>query len=315
MALEIIRPGARFDFIGKWRICAVLSLALLAAGAAGLATRGVQWGLDFAGGTETQVRFTKQNSGEGEIRAALNASPLGYPGLSVVRYGEGRREFLIKFGGPRRAEGTPAQAEPTPQNDRVLALHSILEKEIGALQIDRTEYVGPKVGAELREAGAQAMGLATALILVYLALRFSARFAPGAVVALLHDVLITCGIWVLCGFEFDLRVLAALLAIIGYSLNDTIIVYDRVRENLARRTRVELQDVLNEAVNQTLSRTLLTSLTTLAAVLSLLFLGGEVIRPFALAMAIGVVVGTYSSMFVAAPTFMWLERRFGGESA
>jgi preprotein translocase subunit SecF len=135
------------------------------------------------------------------------------------------------------------------------------------------------------------------------------------VVALVHDVVITSGIWVILGFEFDLRVLAALLAIVGYSLNDTIIVYDRIRENLEVRTKRNFEEVLNLSVNQTLSRTLLTSITTLVAVLSLLFLGGPVIRPFALAMAIGIVIGTYSSVYVAAPTLLWLEQRFGGAPA
>jgi preprotein translocase SecF subunit len=155
------------------------------------------------------------------------------------------------------------------------------------------------------------MGIAMLCILVYVTFRFSSRFAPGAVAALVHDVLITAGIFVLFQLEFDLSVLAALLAIVGYSLNDTIIVYDRIRENMERRTKLDLADVLNESVNETLSRTLLTSLTTLGAVICLLLLGGEVIFPFALAMAVGIVVGTYSSIFVAAPMLLVLEQRFG----
>ncbi len=175
--------------------------------------------------------------------------------------------------------------------------------------------MGPKVGAELREAGLKAIAIACVLILIYIGFRFSVRFAPGAVVALIHDVSITGSIWILLGLEFDLRVLAALLAIIGYSLNDTIIVYDRIRENMELRTKYDLKEVLNHSVNQTLSRTLLTSLTTLAAVLSLLLLGGEVIRPFAMAMTIGILVGTYSSIFIASPSLLWLETRFGAASS
>ena len=170
------------------------------------------------------------------------------------------------------------------------------------------------MGAELREDGLKAIAIACLLILIYIGFRFSVRFAPGAVVALIHDVSITSSIWILLGLEFDLRVLAALLAIIGYSLNDTIIVYDRIRENMELRTKYDVKEVLNLSVNQTLSRTLLTSLTTLAAVLSLLLLGGEVIRPFALAMAIGIVVGTYSSIYIASPSLLWLETRFGAAS-
>ena len=151
--------------------------------------------------------------------------------------------------------------------------------------------------------------------MVYIAFRFNTRFAPGAVVAVLHDLSITAGIFVILGMEFDLRILAAMLAILGYSLNDTIIIYDRVRENMELHTSIDLPEVLNQSVNQTLSRTLLTSGTTLAALLSLFFLGGEVIRPFAFAMILGVFVGTYSSIYVACPVLLMLERRFGSGAA
>ena len=313
MPVEIVKPGTHIDFIGRWRTCAAVSVAILVAGAIGLAVNGFRLGLDFAGGTEAQVRFTETDTDEGAIRDAV--SDLDIEGVSVVRYGEGARTFLIKFKGERRIEGAGATDEITVKSDRVLAMVAQLEEEIGALEVERSEYVGPKVGAELRSDGLKALGVACILILVYIAFRFSTRFAPGAVVALIHDVLITSSIWVILGFEFDLRVLAALLAIIGYSLNDTIIVYDRVRENMERRTTYDLPAVLNESVNQTLSRTLLTSLTTLVAVLSLLILGGEVVRPFALTMAIGVLVGTYSSVFVAGPTLLWLEGRAGRAKA
>ncbi len=311
MPIEIIKSGTRIDFIGKWRICAAISIGILLAGVAGFGVNGILLGLDFAGGTESQMRFLEKDTDEGAIRESLSA--LDLESVSVVRYGEGQREFLVRFKGQRRIEGA-ASSEMTAENDRVLAMVELLEGTFGSLEVMRTEYVGPKVGEELRAAGLKAMGLAFVFILIYIAFRFSTRFAPGAVVALIHDVLITSSIWLVLGLEFDLRVLAALLAIVGYSLNDTIIIYDRVRENMERRTKFDLESVLNESVNQTLSRTLLTSITTLLAVLSLLVLGGEVIRPFALAMAIGVGVGTYSSVFVAGPTLLWLERRFGNPS-
>ncbi len=184
--------------------------------------------------------------------------------------------------------------------------------EIGEVEVQRVEFVGPRVGGELRRDGITALGIACVLIVMYIAFRFSVRFAPGAVIALVHDVGITAGVFVIFGLEFDLRVLAALLAILGYSLNDTIIIYDRIRENMALRTKHDLVDVLNRSVNQTLARTVLTSGTTFVAVMALLFLGGEVIRPFAIAMSIGIVVGTYSSVFIAAPTLLWLETRLGG---
>ena len=347
MPTQIVRPGTQIDFLGKWRVCAMLSVSLILIGLAAIPVRGFRLGIDFAGGNEVQVRFPEAAAvDEGRIRDVMQ--DLGIDGASVVRYGAAdANEFLLKFAGERdlgseagppavsaATEGEPAEApapsdetpaegaaaaategEGTRTPDSVKLLVAALEDQIGPLELERVEFVGPKVGAELRRAGLQALGLACLLILGYIGFRFSARFAPGAVVALVHDVLITSGIWVLLGLEFDLRVLAALLAIVGYSLNDTIIVYDRIRENMEIRTTHSLQDVLNQSVNQTLSRTLLTSVTTLLAVLSLLFLGGAVIQPFALAMAIGLLVGTYSSIYVAAPTLMVLERRFGGAPA
>ncbi len=314
MFFELIQPGTSHDLISRWRVCVFFSCLLILAGlvAVGLG-RGPKLGLDFAGGTEVQVRFVTVESSEGALREV--ASGLGIEGVSVVRYGEEQREFLIKFPGERRIAGAGESAAIDAQSDYVVALHAALSERIGALEIIRTEFVGPKVGAELRSAGLQAIGLACLLILIYIAFRFSLRFAPGAIIALLHDVLITSSLWVLLGREFDLRVLAAVLAIIGYSLNDTIIVYDRIRENLKRHTGHDLPEVLNRSVNQTLSRTLLTSLTTLGAVLALLLLGGDVVRPFALTMALGVVVGTYSSVYIAAPTLLWLERFFGAAEA
>ena len=211
-----------------------------------------------------------------------------------------------------RAEARPAGGEITAKTDRIIQLEAALAERVGALEVTRVEFVGPKVGAELRNDGIKAIAIACLLILIYIAFRFTPRYAPGAVVALVHDVLVTSAVWIVFGLEFDLRVLAALLAVLGYSLNDTIIVYDRIRENMELRTKVDLADVLNRSVNQTLSRTILTSGTTLVAVLALLFLGGETIFPFALAMAIGIAVGTYSSIFIAAPILLWLENRYGG---
>ena len=341
MPFEIIKPGTHYDFIGKWRICVTVSAALVLLGLAAIPVRGFRLGIDFAGGTEVQVRFVDAESvDEGNIREVVNG--LGIANASVTRFGGGdSQEFLIKFRGSRELEeATPAEAEfepapeqtegeeasaeteksggvpdEVPEKDRIFLLAENLEERIGPLEVQRVDFVGPKVGAELREDGLKAIAIACVLILIYIGFRFSVRFAPGAVVALIHDVSITASIWILLGLEFDLRVLAALLAIIGYSLNDTIIVYDRIRENMELRTKFDLKEVLNHSVNQTLSRTLLTSLTTLAAVLSLLLLGGEVIRPFAMAMTIGILVGTYSSIFIASPSLLWLETRFGAASS
>jgi len=325
LPFQIVKPGTQIDFLGKWRICVAISTAVVLLGIAGIPLRGFRLGIDFAGGTEVQVRFLDAVAvGEGDIREVVNG--LGIPNASVTRFGGvDSPEFLIKFRGGREIEAgsegedasgaVPEQAEgeeaKQAEKDRIFLLQENLEERIGSLEVQRVDFVGPKVGAELREAGLKAIAIACVLILIYIGFRFSTRFAPGAVVALIHDVSITGSIWILLGLEFDLRVLAAILAIIGYSLNDTIIVYDRIRENMELRTKYDLKEVLNRSVNQTLSRTLLTSLTTMAAVLSLLLLGGQVIRPFALAMAIGILVGTYSSIYIASPSLLWLETRFG----
>ncbi len=336
MPFELVPPGTHIDFIGKRRVAATISIALLLAGAIAVFVNGVKLGIDFQGGTEMQVLFEDQvDVDEGAIRSAVSAC--GIEDSSVIRYGEAAgREFLIRFqvGEVAIAGGdgcplTPEQKEALERaklsgggggdegekGETIDKLAYALGNEIGRLEVQRVEFVGPRVGSELRSNGLKSLLVACILILMYIAFRFSARFAPGAIIALVHDIGITAGIFVILGLEFDLRVLAALLAILGYSLNDTIIIYDRIRENMELRTKFDLVDVLNQSVNQTLARTVLTSGTTMAAVLSLWILGGEVIRPFAIAMAIGIVVGTYSSVFIASPTLLFLERRFGGTSA
>lgn len=299
---QIVPPDTNIDFIGKWKVCACLSLAFLIASAAGYFTNGLKLGIDFAGGTEIQVRFDQDGAEEGSIRAAVGS--VGVRDASVVRYGDvGSRQFLIKFRGDEEHENIGL----------VKSIMTELRDSIGPVQEDRVDFVGPRVGAELKRDGIQSLLIASVLILIYVAFRFSIRFAPGALVALLHDVFVTAGLFVLLGLEFNLSVLAALLAIVGYSLNDTIIVYDRIRENMESHTKANLPAVLNLSVNQTLSRTLLTSGTTLLAVLSLLFVGGEVIWSFSFAMAVGVLVGTYSSIYIASPTLLLLEGWLGPE--
>ena len=336
MPFEIVPAGTKIDFIGRRYICAAISGAALLAGLIAIPIQGVRLGIDFAGGSEMQVLFeSAEGANEGAIRKV--AGVCGVPDPSVVRYGEtDAAEFLIRFRTDvDGSEGERVASADCPLTDAdherlakaaesgggeggvgekgeiVDRLAFALTNAIGPLTVQRVEYVGPRVGAELRRDGFYAMGIASLMILAYIAFRFSARFAPGAIVALLHDVGVTAGLFVIFGMEFDLRVLAALLAILGYSLNDTIIIYDRIRENMALHTKHDLVEVLNLSVNQTLARTILTSSTTLAAVFALLIVGGEVIRPFAIAMAIGIFVGTYSSMFVAAPTLLFLEQRFG----
>ena len=296
---ELIPPGTRIDFIGRWKVCVAASVALLALSAAALPFRGFRLGIDFAGGTEVQVRVEDPGRAEeGAIRDAVQGLGIAEP--SVVRFGAPEEgEFLIRFRGA---------LDETDAN-RLGPLKAALTEQVGPIEIQRVESVGPKVGAELRRDGLAALLISFLLILAYVSFRFSSRFAPGAVVALVHDVLVTAGIWVLLGFEFDLRVLAALLTIIGYSINDTIVIYDRIRETLEVHTNVDLPEVVNHSVNATLSRTILTSGATLLSVLALWAVGGDVIRPFAIAMSIGIVAGTYSTVYIASPMVLLLEGR------
>ena len=300
--LEVIPHGTKIDFIGKWRVCMTASALLILLGVLAIPVRGFRLGLDFSGGTEVQVRFGgDQPVGEGPIRDAV--SGLGIQEPSVVRYGpEGAREFLIRF----------RDGLDETKADRLEPMRQALAK-LGSVEIERAEYVGPKVGAELRRAGLYSLGLAFLLILVYVGFRFSPRFAPGAVIALVHDVLTTCAVWILLGFEFDLQVVAALLTIIGYSINDTIVIYDRIRETMELHTKVDLADVINRSVNVTLSRTILTSGATLLSVLALLTV--PAVRPFALAMVIGMISGVYSTVYIASAILLLLEQRGAGRSS
>jgi len=307
--IELIPHGTNYDFIGKWRWAVLASLAVIALGLAAIPILGLRWGIDFAGGTEIQVHFDDGvEANVALVRSALRDLDLGEP--EVVRSElDGQDQFLIRFLGARE------QAEGETQNQAADRIKAALTEAVGAVTMDRVEFVGPKVGAELRSAGTKAMAIAWLMILAYVGFRFSVRFAPGAVVALIHDVVVTSAIWILMGQAFDLQVLAGLLAIVGYSINDTIIIYDRIRETMSVHTAHDLEDVINRSVNATLSRTILTGGLTLLAVLALLLVGGPAIFPFSATMAIGIVVGTYSSVYIAAPIMLILERRFGETAA
>jgi preprotein translocase SecF subunit len=327
MPFELIPSGTNFDFIGKRYLCFALSIGFLLAGAVAIPLRGVRLGIDFAGGTEVQVRFSQGVPvEEGAIRKVVDAC--GIADASVVRYGElGESDYLIRFRAgaaseqPAESPDCPLSAEDVQHladeakaaaeskeasNVQVQRLKLALKNRIGPLEIQRVEFVGARVGSDLRRAALYSIAVASLLILVYIGFRFNTRFAPGAVIALLHDMGITAGIFVIMGWQFDLTVLAALLTIMGYSLNDTVIIYDRIRENMALHTKFDLIEVLNHSVNQTLSRTILTVGTTFLSCMSLLIVGGPVVRPFAIAMTIGIVVGTFSSIYVAAPLLLYL---------
>ena len=283
----------QFDFMRLRRAAMFLSAALLVASIASLAIFKLNVGIDFTGGTIIEVGYEEPVELQ-PLRDLLQDS--GYNNSIVQHFGSAS-EVLI------RLVPDPAKDKAEISSDIIKLLRDHSDGEVVER---RVEFVGPQVGEELTEDGGLAVLYALIAILVYVAFRFEYRFSLGAVAALIHDVVITLGIFSLFRLDFDLSVLAALLAVIGYSLNDTIVVFDRVRENFRKIRKKSTIEVVNMSVNQTISRTLMTSFTTLLVLLSLFFLGGEVIHAFAMALIIGVVVGTYSSIYVATTTALAL---------
>ena len=296
MRLRLIRARTNFPFMAWRRYGFMLSAVVLAASAALFATRGLNYGIDFRGGILMEVATEGGGDDLGDMRNALGGLGLGE--VSLQEFGAtdlgDRPSVLIRI--ERQSGGESAQSEAIAQVREALdALYG------SGIDYRRQESVGPKVGAELIWAGVQAVTIALAAMLVYIWFRFEWQFALGAVAALAHDVAATIGVFALLGLEFNLATVAAILLIVGYSMNDTVVVYDRVRENLRKYKAMSLIDLLSRSINDTLSRTVMTSVTTLLALLALWVLGGPVIRDFCFAMVWGVVVGTYSSVFIASP--------------
>lgn len=276
------------DFVGKRKFAMIFSAVLLVLSIASISFQGLKFGIDFTGGTLIELGYEKTADLE-DIRLKLSEGD--FKGTNVQYFGSDT-EVLIQL---------------EPQEVSSAKLSSSIIRMLGdGIDVRRVEFVGPKVGEELTNDGGLAMLYALIGILIYVAFRFEYRFALGSIAALVHDVIITLGIFSILQIEFDLTVLAAILAVIGYSLNDTIVVFDRIRENFLSSRQVESESIINEALNQTLSRTLMTSLTTLLVLLALFYLGGEVIHSFAGALLIGVIIGTYSSIYVASSMILAL---------
>ncbi len=271
-------------FMKYRKIAAYASLALFVISIVSLSFRGLSLGLDFSGGTLVEVTYEDSVNLE-EVRGMLTNN--GFDDYQVVNFGSDR-DVLIKIAD---------QPGNSQLGDEVFAL---VQADDPDTELKRVEFVGPQIGSELRDQGGLGMLVALAMILLYVAFRFQYKFALGAVTALAHDVIIILGLFSLFAWDFDLTVMAALLAVIGYSLNDTIVVSDRIRENFRSQRGIESIEVVDLSINQMLARTLITSLTTLLVLLALYFLGGELIRGFALALIIGVIIGTYSSIYVVA---------------
>jgi len=291
--MEFFRFKREFGILQQRRIAFIVSAVLIVISLGSLASQGLRLGIDFTGGYLIEVGYEQPADLE-PIRATLQGA--GFADAQVQHFGS-QREVLVRVA----PQGETSSAE---LSDRVIAQLGTVGESKPDLR--RVEFVGPQVGEELRDQGGVALLLALMMILLYVAFRFEKRFALGSVAALVHDVLIVVGVFSLVRIEFDLPVLAALLAVIGYSLNDTIVVFDRIRENFRRQRHGTAEEITNGAINQTLARTLMTSVTTLLVLLTLLILGGEAIHNFALALTIGVIVGTYSSIFVASALLLAL---------
>ena len=286
-----------FDFMSYRKIASVASIVLVLVSLASIVLRSLEWGLDFTGGTLVEVTYEGVVNPE-QIRAQLDQA--GYSG-HVVQYFGSDRDILVRMPPQKNL----SDKENARLGDGLLA--SLQAGSSGGLVLRRSEFVGPAVGEELTNQGGLGLLAALGMVLLYVSFRFQLKFALGAVLALFHDVVITLGIFSLIRWEFDLTVLAALLAVIGYSLNDTIVVSDRIRENFRKLRRGSSVEIVNISLNQTLGRTLITSFTTLLVLFALLLLGGELISGFAKALIAGVVVGTYSSIYVAANTLLLLK--------
>lgn len=288
--MQLLSGNTKFDFMSKRFIALGISTLMMLVSVGSLVTQGLNLGIDFTGGTLIEVGY-KESADLSQVRKALSAA---YSDAKVQHFGSSK-DVLIRIA-PREGENS-AQL-----STRVLELL----RPTGEAEMRRVEFVGPQVGEELTEKGGLALLYALIGILIYVSLRFEYRFAVGSVAALIHDVTITLGLFSLLQMEFDLTVLAALLAIIGYSLNDTIVVFDRIRENFRRLRKGEPSEVINISINQTLSRTLMTSFTTLLVVTALFLFGGEVIHAFAFALLAGIAVGTYSSIYVASTVALFM---------
>ncbi len=284
----------KFNFMGGRKIALAVSTLLILISLGSLLTRGLNVGIDFTGGTVIELGYPQPVDLQ-PIRDAL--AEAGY-GDAIVQHFGSAKEVLVRLA-PRDGQD---KAEVSSQ------VIELLRQQAGDadVQVRRVDFVGPQVGEELREDGGLAVLYALIAILIYVSLRFEYRFSLGAVAALVHDVLITLGVFSILQLEFDLSVLAAILAVIGYSLNDTIVVFDRIRENFRKLRKKTPIEVVNISINETLSRTLMTSFTTLLVLFSLYAFGGEVIASFALALIVGVFVGTYSSIYVASSTALMM---------
>ncbi len=300
MRLKLVPQNTSFDFFSRWKVWLGISGLMMVVAFVSFMLQGLNFGIDFRGGTTIRTQ-SAQEIDVGAYRDAITPLELGDVSITEIfdpTFGEDENVAMIRIQAQADAEAVSAAT--------VTAVEEALKLAAPDIQFVSVESVGPKVSGELIQTAVIAVVLAIGAVLVYIWLRFEWQFALGAVAALVHDVILTIGIFSELQIRFDLAIIAALLTIVGYSLNDTVVVFDRVRENLRKYKKKDLKEVLNISINETLSRTVMTSVTTLLALISLYVLGGDVIRGFVFAMIWGVIVGTYSSVFVASTILLWL---------
>ncbi len=285
---------SNIDFSSKFRIGNLLSLILFLVSILFVVFKGLNFGIDFKGGTLIELRSEDKNINIVEIRDSLNTMNLG--DINVKEFGK-KGDYLIKI-----------EQKTENNNNLIPEIKNELIKNLNSeINFRRVENVGPKVSSELLQSGVIAIVLSLAAMLFYIWIRFEWQFSIGAITALFHDVIITIGIFSILSLEINLSIIAAVLTIVGYSMNDTVVIYDRVRENLNKYSQLNISEISNLSINETLSRTIITSITTLLALFSIFILGGEILRGFSFAMILGVIIGTYSSIFVAAPILKFFK--------
>ncbi len=298
--MEIFNPYSKIDFLRLRKISIVISALLLILSVGAILTRGLNYGLDFTGGVLVEVKYD-QPIDTGEVRSALDAAGFDH---AVVQSIGGAHEVSIRL---QARDDKGANGDAKVKNDQVAddVLKALLAKRADAHKT-RTDFVGPQVGEELKSQGAVAVIFVIIGIMIYIGIRFEWRFAIAAIASEIHDTLLTVGFYALTQREFDITVLASVLAVVGYSINDKVVVFDRVRELFRSTRKAEPVDILNRAINSTLSRTIITALFTAITMVALYFFGGPVVHGFALTMIIGIVIGTLSSIFFANPILLWL---------
>lgn len=296
--LKWVPENTNIDFIGKRFVAFALSAILIVGSLGLLFTNGLNFGIDFTGGTLIEIKLEEENIDLSELRTELNAQELG--AISIQEFGA-PNDLLIRL--PEQ------EGESDAQQAAIDKVRAVLDEKYENVDYRRTEFVGPQVGEELKKKGMYAVLFSILGMLVYIWFRFEWQFSVAAIIALIHDSLATIGLFALTQMEFNLSTVAAILMIAGYSINDTVVVFDRIRENLRKFKKMPIFEVLNNSINQTLSRTLMTSFTTMLALIALWAFGGEVIRGFVNALIFGIVIGTYSSIFVASPILTFLNIR------